>query len=423
MKTMMAFCLSPVLNAKPQVRHVKRSSDHIEVAVLTGGFDKPYVFGLTTELASRGMHLEVIGSDEVDFPEMHTTTGLTFLNFLSGGPKDRNVVGKMWRILIYYAQLLRYAATAKPRIFHILWNNKFQLFDRTLLILYYKVLGKKIVFTAHNVNSGKRDSNDSVLNRLTLRIQYRLVDHIFVHTAKMKCELTEVFGVRDEAVTVIPFGINNSVPDTDLTPSQAKRQLSIGEDERVILFFGNIGPYKGLEFLVDAFQQIVRKNRAYRLIIAGKLRGGSQEYWKKIHETIRQDAHCDRVTLKIEYIPDVETELYFKAADVLVLPYTEVSQSGVLFLGYNFGLPAIATDVGSLREDVIDGKTGFLCRPADADDLAEKIVTYFESDVFRMLNLRREELSDYANAKHSWDITGELTSRVYSELLSTGASK
>ena len=74
----------------------------------------------------------------------------------------------------YYVRLVRYAATAKPKLFHILWNNKFELFDRTVLMLYYKLLGKSIVFTAHNVNAGKRDSNDSWLNRLSLKIQYQL---------------------------------------------------------------------------------------------------------------------------------------------------------------------------------------------------------------------------------------------------------
>ena len=66
--------------------------------------------------------------------------------------------------------------------------------------------------------------------------------------------------------------------------------------------------------------------------------------------------HGDRVIAKIEYVPDEETELYFKAADVLILPYTHVFQSGVLFLGYSFGLPAIAADVGSLKEEIIEGR-------------------------------------------------------------------
>jgi len=391
-------------------------SVQIEVGLLTGGFDRPYVFGLAMALISKGVRLDVIGSDELDSPEMHTTPKLNFLN-LQGSKREANLATKITRVLIFYVRLIRYAATAKPKVFHVLWNNKFQFFDRTLLMLYYKLLGKKLLFTAHNVNAGRRDSNDSLLNRLSLKIQYRLADQIFVHTAKMKDELVKDFGVLERAITVIPFGINNIIPQTDLTPAQAKQQLGIRHGERTILFFGNIGPYKGLECLIAAFQQIVAKNPSYRLIVAGKPRGGCEQYLAEIQQAINRDARGEQVIQKIEYIADEETELYFKAADVLVLPYREVSQSGVLFLGYSFGLPIVATDVGSLRDDIIDGRTGFLCRPCDPVDLANTIERYFESDLFKTLDNRRQEIRNYANARHSWDVVGETTRNVYLELL------
>ena len=391
-------------------------SVQIEVGLLTGGFDRPYVFGLAMALISKGVRLDVIGSDELDSPEMHTTPKLNFLN-LQGSKREANLATKITRVLIFYVRLIRYAATAKPKVFHVLWNNKFQFFDRTLLMLYYKLLGKKLLFTAHNVNAGRRDSNDSLLNRLSLKIQYRLADQIFVHTAKMKDELVKDFGVLERVITVIPFGINNTIPQTDLTPAQAKQQLGIRHGERTILFFGNIGPYKGLECLIAAFQQIVAKNPSYRLIVAGKPRGGCEQYLAEIQQAINRDARGEHVIQKIEYIADEETESYFKAADVLVLPYREVSQSGVLFLGYSFGLPIVATDVGSLRDDIIDGRTGFLCRPCDPVDLANTIERYFESDLFKTLDNRRQEIRNYANARHSWDVVGETTRNVYLELL------
>src|SRR5438034_502215 len=154
------------------------------VALLTGGDDKNYAIGLTLGLVSLGIGVDYIGSDRVDGPELHHAPGINFLNLRGDQREDVSLQKKALRILIYYVRLLRYAATARPRIFHILWNNKFELFDRTLLMVYYKLLGKKILFTAHNVNAGKRDGNDTWLNRLSLRIQYRFVDHIFVHTKK-----------------------------------------------------------------------------------------------------------------------------------------------------------------------------------------------------------------------------------------------
>jgi glycosyltransferase involved in cell wall biosynthesis len=389
----------------------------IEVGLLTGGFDRPYVFGLAMALKAQGICLEVVGGDDVDRPELHAAPQLKFLNLRGNQDAHASLREKIIRVLVYYVRLIRYASNVKPGLFHILWNNKFDFFDRTLLMLYYKLRGKKIALTAHNVNAGKRDANDTVLNRWSLRIQYRLSDHIFVHTEKMKNELSAEFDVEKQAISVIPFGINNSVPDTSLTPAEARHRFGLSRDERLILFFGNIGPYKGVEYLVAAFQQIVARNLSYRLIIAGKPRAGSEPYLAMIQESIRRGPEAKRVIQKIDYIPDEETEVYFKAADVLVLPYTHVFQSGVLFLGYSFGLPVIATSVGSLKDDIIEGKTGLLCKPCDPIDLGRAIDQYFESELFKNLQVRRQEIRDFANRRHSWDIVGKMTRNVYAELL------
>jgi glycosyltransferase involved in cell wall biosynthesis len=388
----------------------------LEVGLLTGGQDRHYAFGLATALLAKGVCMDVIGSDVVDGPEMHLTPRLRFLN-LYGSNQDASVTVKIKRVLASYTRLIRYSATAKPKIFHILWNNKFQLFDRTLLMLYYKLLGKKIVLTAHNVNAGRRDSEDSLLNRLTLEIQYRLADHVFVHTKKMRDELLERFCVSDAAVTIIPYGINNAVPNTDLTFAGAKKRLGIQDGERTILFFGAIKPYKGLEYLVNAFQKLAKVHGNYRLVIAGERKKGSEEYLSRIQRAIDRDSSRKHVIQKIEFIPDGETELYFKAADVAVLPYTEIFQSGILFLAYSFGLPVIATDVGSFGRDIIEGRTGFVCKPCDPDDLGAAIERYFESDLFWELEHRRREIRDYALSQHSWGEVGDMTRNVYSGLL------
>jgi glycosyltransferase involved in cell wall biosynthesis len=323
---------------------------------------------------------------------------------------------------VYYSRLLHYAAIAKPRLFHILWNNKFQFFDRTLLTLYYKSLGKRVVLTLHNVNAGKRDLDDTALNRLTLKIQYRLSDHIFVHSEKMKVELVEDFGIRESRVTVIPFGINNAVPNTCLSPIDAKQRLGMSPGDKAMLFFGNIVPYKGLEYLVSAFRQIKTQCREYRLIIAGRP-NNCENYWRPIREALREDIENGRVILRTAYIPDEETELYFKAADVCILPYRRVYQSGVLFLGYSFGLPVLAADVGSLSEDIVEGRTGFVFRREDANDLAAAIERYFSSDLYAELTRRRHEIIEYANQRHSWDIVGRMTIAVYSHLLRLPSSE
>ncbi len=388
----------------------------ISVALLTGGGDKPYAFGLATELISKRASLDLIGSDDLDCAEFHGRPEVNFLNLRGDQNPGATLGRKVSRVAKYYVRLISYAATAKPKIFHILWNNKFELFDRTGLTLFYRLLGKKVVLTLHNVNARRRDSRDTRLNRFTLRIQYHLADHIFVHTEKMKLELIEEFGMQAPKISVIPFGINNSVSNTGLTSAEAKHRLGIRDGAKTILFFGNIAPYKGLDCLIAAFQHNLARREDYQVIVAGRPKG-SELYWATLREAMREDVENGRILLRANYIPDEETELYFKAADVLVLPYRHIYQSGVLFLGYSFGLPVLAADVGSLKDEIVEGRTGFAFRPEDPIDLARAIEQYFSSDLYAELDSRRQEIEDYAAKQHSWDVVGRLTMNKYAELL------
>jgi len=390
--------------------------DDIKAGLLTGCQDRPYAFGLAMALASRGVCLDVVGNEDIDSPELHRTPNLRFLNLMRSRRQSANALTRLLNLLAYYGRLIWYGFTAEPRIFHILWNGRLELFDRTLLMLYFRALGKRIVITAHNVNQGRRDSNDSLLNRLTLKIQYRLCGHIFVHTQKMKRELCEEFGVRAEAVTALRHPINNAFPDTSLTPAQAKRRLGIQNGQETILFFGRLRPYKGVEHLLDAFERVSAKGLDCVLIIAGEAKKGSEEYFEDIQNRISRHPNRDRIIQKFEFIADEETELYLKAADVLVLPYKEIFQSGVLFLAYSFGLPVVAADVGSFREEIIEGQTGFMSQSCEPVDLANALERYFQSDLYRDLGRRRPEIRAYAFAQHSWEAVADLTRKAYESL-------
>jgi len=235
----------------------------------------------------------------------------------------------------------------------------------------------------------------------------------------MKNELVADFHVPKEKVTVIPFGINNAVPNSPLSTAEAKRQLGINDSDKTLLFFGNIAPYKGLKYLVDAFGELAKRDDSYRLIIAGKVKPGHRKYWSEIHSQIATSEVQKHIIERIEHIPDEEVELYFKAADVLIVPYVHIFQSGVPFLAYSFGLPVIPTDVGSLRQGIVEGRTGFVCRPEDSSDLARTIEKYFDSELFRNLENRRLEIKEYANERYSWNKVAAITTAVYSRLLTS----
>lgn len=186
--------------------------------------------------------------------------------------------------------------------------------------------------------------------------------------------------------------------------------------ERGLLFFGQIAPYKGVEYLIAAVAMLAKAGQRVRVIVAGKGKRGSEDYWRHIQRSILDFGIGDLVVQKIHFIPDDEVENYFKAADAVVIPYVNIFQSGVPFLAFSFGLPVIATDVGSLREDITN-ETGFLWRPKDPGDLARAIAEFYQSGLLQdQEGGVRVRIRRFAAERHSWETVGERTNAVYASL-------
>ena len=386
----------------------------MKVSLLTGGDASPhYVLALLSGLASAGVEVDCIGGNSIKDADVLTNKNVCFYNLRGDQNPDAPFTEKVFRILRYYLRLIKYAFVTESEIFHIQWLNRFVHFDRTFLNIYYKCLGKKLVFTAHNINAAQRDKNDNFINRFTLRFMYRIVDHLIVHTDKMKLQLIKDFNIEQNKITVIPHGILNIAPTTELQPNQARNRLNLKDNEKILLFFGSIAPYKGLQHLLLALATLIRRCNCYRLIIAGKIHKGCEAYWEGINAIIADYDLSNYLLKRINFIPDEDIEVYFKAADILILPYNHIFQSGLLFLAFNFGLPVIATDVGSFREEIADGKLGFVCQPNNHLDLATKIDEYFHSGLFRNLEANRSIIIEYANKKYSWKNIANKTSGVY----------
>jgi D-inositol-3-phosphate glycosyltransferase len=387
-----------------------------KISLLTGGNDPHYVMPLASILATKGMKIDFVGNDEMKSHHLIRHHGIHYYNLRGNQDESAPLPKKIIRIIRYYLKLIMYAAKTETRIFHIIWLNKFIYFDRTILNLYYRSLKKKIVFTAHNVNEKKRDNTDNFFNRLTLKIMYHIVSHIFVHTKKMKQEIIDDFKINERKITVIPFGVNNAFPRSNLSSKEARKKLGLEEHNRVLLFFGQIAPYKGLDRLLLALPYLKKNDNNYKLIIAGKVKQNFEGYWNNIEKIIKENQLEKNIIRVINFIPDQEIEKYFKAADVLILPYINIFQTGVLFIGYSFGLPVVATDVGSLKEDIIENITGFVCKFYDPESLAKKIIYYFDSSLFKNIEANRPNIIKYVTEKHSWEIVGNKTVEVYNKI-------
>ncbi|MDZ7623148.1 MAG: glycosyltransferase [Ignavibacteriaceae bacterium] len=142
-----------------------------------------------------------------------------------------------------------------------------------------------------------------------------------------------------------------------------KREFGFEEDSLVLLFFGYVRKYKGLDILIEAFPKILSDNPNARLLIVGEFYDDPKEYF----ELIKKLKIEDKVKVINQFVPNEDVAKYYQAADIVILPYRSATQSGILNVAYGFYKPVIVTDVGGLAEFVDEGKTGFVVKPNSPD--------------------------------------------------------
>ena len=182
------------------------------------------------------------------------------------------------------------------------------------------------------------------------------------------------------------------------TKVSAKSELKL-TSKKVILFFGYIKQYKGLELLIRSLPDVINKIENAHLLIVGEVYGDPKKY----RDAILEIGMRERVPFIDRFVKDEEIEIFFKAADVLALPYISATQSGVVQIAYDMDLGAVATPVGSLAELVLDGKTGIMAKDVSKEAFADAIVRYLELDQEILIKNIKEE-----NKKYSWEALAEL---------------
>ena len=179
------------------------------------------------------------------------------------------------------------------------------------------------------------------------------------------------------------------------TRATARERLGLPADAEVVLFFGYIRRYKGLDVLLEAWPTVRARRPAARLVAAGEIFEDPAPY----RAQAEQAGSDGSVTLIGRYVPDDEVEALFKAADVVVLPYRSATQSGVTHVAYALGVPVITTDVGGLAETVRPGETGLVVPPGDPASLADAIARFFAEG----LGPGFREGVGALQREHSWD--------------------
>jgi len=294
-------------------------------------------------------------------------------------------------------RIIKYIYEVKPDIIHI------QEFGNVVTWLALPFISKcPVVATIHEPEPPLHQIALSRIRRdmrvALSKIFIKYYDKLIVHGEYLKRLAMSNFKRKREDVHVIPHG--------ELSIFQKFDSKYAEQQSNSILFFGRLTSRKGFEYLIEAQPLIRQAIPDARIIVAGQI--NLTEYRKLI-------VNEDSFEMHSRFIPYDEVGEFFQRCALVVLPYTDASQSGVIPVAYAYGKPVIATNVGSIPDVVENGVTGFLIPPRNARALAEAIIKLLKNNELRVEMGRNA----YKKAKEdlSWERIAIKTIAVYQEAI------
>lgn len=246
----------------------------------------------------------------------------------------------------------------------------------------------KIVFIADNVIPHEKRFGD----RATTNFAFKAVDHFIVQSSAVEADLQVV--KPDARYTKLAHPIYNIFGHA-IPQAEARKKLDLDANAEVLLFFGFIRKYKGLDIAISAMPEILKKYPKAMLVAAGESYTGDAEYRKLITGLMLEE----HVRLFTDYIPNDKVKYYFSAANVAVLPYRSATQSGIVQIAYNFDVPVIATNVGGLGEVVIDNVSGLIASEPTPEAIAKSVMKYFDEH----LEVKLREGVRHEKKNYTWE--------------------
>jgi len=298
----------------------------------------------------------------------------------------------------------------KADILHAQWWS-LPLFPVYIFIcLGFKVRKKPVVFTVHNVLPHERPKIYLALTRFL----FKLCDHFIVHTTKNVEQLSQYYNISKKRISCISHGTLDFHIKKLSSRNIIRSEMRFDANYKIILFFGAIRPYKGLDTLLKSFSKVLIKFPETRLLVAGKL----WENWQPYDNLITSLEITDYVTTFLDYIPSGEVHKFFNSSDLVVLPYHRFdSQSGVGTTAIAFRKPLIVTRVGGLPDLVADNR--YIVPPKDVKALTKAITACIgDPNEMQAMALSAAEISKSL----SWPAIAKKTCDVYDQLLQFSAN-
>ena len=244
----------------------------------------------------------------------------------------------------------------------------------------------KVICIADNIFPHEKRPGDVAFTKYFLKP----VDAFITMSEKVLADLKQF--AKDKPAQFVPHPLYDNFGER-ISKDEARKKLGINMNDKVILFFGFIRQYKGLDILLNAMKLLKEgsSTQNINLLIAGEFYEDEKNYY----ELLNNPDIKDNLIIHTEFIPDSQVKYYLCAADCVVQPYRQATQSGVTPLAYHFEIPMIVTNVGGLPSLVPDKKAGLIAEP-NPESIAEKIREYFELGEEYFLPYLREEKKKYS---------------------------
>lgn len=366
-------------------------------------YSPAYDHSFCTAIAKRGCEVTLARSEFLydEWPSVPQYTSWQGFYKKSHG---RGKTGSFWKVakglehVWDMKEFVKEAERSQPDIIHFQWLP-LPMVDRLFLPRLARIC--PLVVTLHNTTFSRCGTVSRLQHETGFRPSLNHFQAIIVHSDFSRRKVEELGWASSDRVHVVPHGpldYYRTLPDPPAPVT----------DERRVLFFGRVEHSKGLDVLLQAFAAIPDRVRStIRLYIAGQPNGDCA----RLQAMAKDLGITDRVVWDLRFIPEREVPALFQAATVVVLPYREIDQSGVLMTAIAFERAVVATRVGGIAETIRDGEHGLLVEPEDVSGLANAISELVVASSRRAAMERA--VGDLRKGALSWESAAETTLDIY----------
>lgn len=326
------------------------------------------------------------------------------LNFLLG---IKIYDGLDWNSPLSWIRAYRFLKQQKPSVIVMQWWTSsvahMQLF---LAITNTLKIKAKLILEMHEIVDPLEESILPIrfYSRIIGRLLMSRVDAFVVHSTSVKSQVTQIYHLRDNRVFIIPLGLYDAYYRR-IDKQAAMHELGIKE-QFIILYFGLIRKYKGVPYLVEAFNKLPQDvARHSRLVIAGEDWGDETS----LGDVINSSPYKERISYKPQFIPDDMIPRYFSIADVVVLPYLRTAGSAVANIAMAYGKPIITSDIATMKECMANYEGASFTSVGDSAAIAERLMQIYSEH-------KSGKPLIYSPPQNTWDEVARRYERILEQL-------